>query len=211
MATGREQRAPSTFDWRLEDGTRLEDGHLGGAALDVWWRYPPKPSRTGGHHAARSTNCQRVDDAALFEQLRRDGRAPLEHGGRQSRPLRAQGAARKRRASDLTARPTRGFGGVWWGTAADLRRGLVLAEALVDDQAQQIAKRGHQFVTRYPKASDISSPPCLLRLLPAGAVAGWGSHPLETPDGTVIRRSRGEISPDHASGPPPKRAASDAK
>src|ERR1700736_4058884 len=40
--------------------------------------------------------------------------------------------------------------------------------------------RGHQFVTRYPKASDISSPPCLLRLLPAGAVAGWGLHPLES-------------------------------
>jgi hypothetical protein len=35
-------------------------------------------------------------------------------------------------------------------------------------------------VTRYPKASDISSPPCLLRLLPAGAVAGWGLHPLES-------------------------------
>ena len=33
---------------------------------------------------------------------------------------------------------------------------------------------------RYPKASDISSPPCLLRLLPAGAVAGWGLHPLES-------------------------------
>jgi hypothetical protein len=32
----------------------------------------------------------------------------------------------------------------------------------------------------YPKASDISSPPCLLRLLPAGAVAGWDSHPLES-------------------------------
>src|SRR6266436_3182071 len=32
---------------------------------------------------------------------------------------------------------------------------------------------------RYPKASDISSPPCLLRLLPAGAVAGWALHPLE--------------------------------
>src|SRR5258705_12476678 len=30
-----------------------------------------------------------------------------------------------------------------------------------------------------PEASDISSPPCLLRLLPAGAVAGWGLHPLE--------------------------------
>src|SRR5215467_8101201 len=32
---------------------------------------------------------------------------------------------------------------------------------------------------RYPKASDISSPSCLLRLLPAGAVAGRGLHPLE--------------------------------
>ena len=40
--------------------------------------------------------------------------------------------------------------------------------------------RGHQFVTRYPKASDISSPPCLLRLLPAGAIAGWDLHPLES-------------------------------
>src|ERR1700756_1142276 len=28
-------------------------------------------------------------------------------------------------------------------------------------------------------ASDTSSPPCLLRSLPAGAVAGWGLHPLE--------------------------------
>ncbi len=34
--------------------------------------------------------------------------------------------------------------------------------------------------TLYPKASDISSPPCLLRLLPAGAVAGRGLHPLES-------------------------------
>ena len=32
---------------------------------------------------------------------------------------------------------------------------------------------------RYPKASDTSSPPCLLRWLPAGAVAGWALHPLE--------------------------------
>src|SRR5580700_710054 len=39
--------------------------------------------------------------------------------------------------------------------------------------------RGHQFRDRYPKASDISSPPCLLRVLPAGAVAGWALHPLE--------------------------------
>src|SRR5690349_10017244 len=34
-------------------------------------------------------------------------------------------------------------------------------------------------VLTYPKASDMSSPPCLLRLLPAGAVAGWDLHPLE--------------------------------
>src|ERR1700726_3972764 len=40
--------------------------------------------------------------------------------------------------------------------------------------------RGHQFVTRYPKASDISSPPCLLRLLPAGANRRVGLHPLES-------------------------------
>ena len=40
--------------------------------------------------------------------------------------------------------------------------------------------RSPYFVTRYPKASDISSPPCLLRLLPAGAVAGWGLHQLES-------------------------------
>src|SRR5262249_41767434 len=40
--------------------------------------------------------------------------------------------------------------------------------------------RCHQFVARIPKASAISSPPQLLRLLPAGAVAGWGSHPLES-------------------------------
>src|SRR5271169_5671392 len=39
--------------------------------------------------------------------------------------------------------------------------------------------RGHQNRDRYPKASDTSSPPCLLRLLPAGAVAGRDLHPLE--------------------------------
>src|ERR1700675_2406501 len=39
--------------------------------------------------------------------------------------------------------------------------------------------RSHQSRDRYPGASDISSPPCLPRLLPAGAVAGRGLHPLE--------------------------------
>src|SRR5215475_9711622 len=47
---------------------------------------------------------------------------------------------------------------------------------------------------RYPGASDISSPPCLPRLLPAGAVAGWALHPLEkrrlVTAHVVIRRSR---------------------
>jgi hypothetical protein len=33
--------------------------------------------------------------------------------------------------------------------------------------------RSHQIRDRYPGDSDISSPPCLLRSLPAGAVAGW--------------------------------------
>src|ERR1700730_10231421 len=40
--------------------------------------------------------------------------------------------------------------------------------------------RGHQFRDCYPGASDILSPPCLPRLLPAGAVAGRGLHPLES-------------------------------
>src|SRR5207244_1936034 len=39
--------------------------------------------------------------------------------------------------------------------------------------------RGHQGRDPYPGASDISSPPCLPRLLPAGAIAGWALHPLE--------------------------------
>src|ERR1700757_3659080 len=43
-------------------------------------------------------------------------------------------------------------------------------------------------VTRYPKASAISSPPCLLRLLPAGAIAGWELHPLE---GAAFQRRTG--------------------
>src|ERR1700730_9616401 len=39
--------------------------------------------------------------------------------------------------------------------------------------------RRHQIRDSCPRASDISSPPCLPRLLPAGAVAGGASHPLE--------------------------------
>ena len=40
-------------------------------------------------------------------------------------------------------------------------------------------RAGHQFATRYPKASAISSPPRLLRLLPAGAIGRAGLAPTE--------------------------------
>jgi hypothetical protein len=49
--------------------------------------------------------------------------------------------------------------------------------------------RCHQFVTRIPKASAISSPPQLLRLLPAGAVAGGDLHPLESAALSAIGRN----------------------
>src|SRR6516165_5986379 len=60
--------------------------------------------------------------------------------------------------------------------------------------------RGHQNRDRYPKASDISSPPCLLRLLPAGAVAGRDLHPLE---------KRRLVTAHVDSGPSPGRTATD--
>src|SRR5882757_5580528 len=56
--------------------------------------------------------------------------------------------------------------------------------------------RSPYFVTRYPKASDISSPPCLLRLLPAGAnrrvgLAPTGKRRLVTahPQSSHLRQS----------------------
>ena len=52
---------------------------------------------------------------------------------------------------------------------------------------------------RYPRASDISSPPCLPRLLPAGAVAGWALHPLEKRRLVTAHVGSGPL-PDRASG-----------
>jgi hypothetical protein len=55
--------------------------------------------------------------------------------------------------------------------------GTLMARDAVNVAAYTLARspvRG-----RYPKVSDTSSPPCLLRLLPAGADAGRGLHPLE--------------------------------
>src|SRR6266436_8903272 len=60
--------------------------------------------------------------------------------------------------------------------------------------------RSPYFVTRYPKASDISSPPCLLRLLPAGAVAGWDLHPREKRRLVTAHTRTGRMTPDHESG-----------
>jgi len=68
---------------------------------------------------------------------------------------------------------------------------------------------------RYPKASNISSPPCLLRLLQAGAVAGWGLHPLEsaafsrrTPISDIRRREL--VAPRRPVGPGRSRPAGPA-
>src|ERR1700756_6056522 len=52
------------------------------------------------------------------------------------------------------------------------------------------------FRDRYPGASDISSPPCLPRLLPRERIAGWALHPLE---------KRRLVTAHVASGPLPRR------
>ncbi len=60
--------------------------------------------------------------------------------------------------------------------------GLILpaAPSPSGHRATHPTPRCHQFVTRYSKASAISLPPRLLRLLPAGAiVAGSDLHPLK--------------------------------
>src|SRR5437762_9903797 len=54
---------------------------------------------------------------------------------------------------------------------------IVLFEACSARVAACTLARSPYFVTRYPKASDISSPPCLLRLLPAGANRRVGLAP----------------------------------
>ena len=71
----------------------------------------------------------------------------------------------------VSAFPDSTFGSACTSTFSRIaRRSLALRPA---------HSHGHQIRDRYPRASDISSPPCLPRLLPAGAVAGRGLHPLE--------------------------------
>jgi hypothetical protein len=68
----------------------------------------------------------------------------------------------------VSAFPERGIGSACTSSFSRIaQRSLTLRPA---------HSRGHLFVTRYPKASDISSPPCLLRLLPAGAMSPGGAR-----------------------------------
>src|ERR1700730_10958825 len=66
------------------------------------------------------------------------------------------------------------------GCRVGLRIVLFEACSALTRVAACLLARSPYFRTRYPKASDISSSPCLLRLLPAGAVVGWGLHQLES-------------------------------
>src|ERR1019366_8664347 len=69
-------------------------------------------------------------------------------------------------------------------------RGLLSVHSRYGRHTRAATKSWHA----YPKASDISSPPCLLRLLPAGALAGWALHPLE--NAAFARRTPVAVSRD---------------
>src|SRR3984893_14555087 len=86
------------------------------------------------------------------------------HAGRHDQEVDCKPTNRPLKRDNLTDRPAhRPFRGL---LSVHLRCGLHTRTVTV-------------YRDRYPKASDTSSPPCLLRSLPAGAVAGWGLHPLE--------------------------------
>ena len=118
-----------------------------------------------------------ISVAALFVRRYLSGSAivpfphPLHRTWRANFPHHALGqnvtlSSTTRRAqagSGVRARSTSSFSRI-------ARRSLTLRPA---------HSHGHPIRDRYPKASDISSPPCLLRLRPAGAIAGPGLHPLE--------------------------------
>src|SRR5271169_5444003 len=61
--------------------------------------------------------------------------------------------------------------------------------------------RSPYFVTRYPKASDISSPPCLPRLLPAGANRRVGLAPTGKAPPSHGARGRQSSSSSSRGGP----------
>ena len=83
---------------------------------------------------------------------------------------------------------------------AEFASGVVI----VDLPKQLVASLGLNSNLRPLSApSAISSPPWLLRLLPAGAVARWGSHPLESAafhGAHVSRRTRKAVVADRGGG-----------
>src|ERR1700674_3091354 len=107
----------------------------------------------------------------------------------------------------VSAFPERGIGSACTSSFSRIaQRSLTLRPA---------HSRGHLFVTRYPKASDISSPPCLLRLLPAGALSPvgppthWKAPPCRgaPPSRTFRAETRPIIHRGSASGPLTPRAS----
>jgi len=80
----------------------LKDGHLGGAALDVWWQYPTEaePERRRSQRPFHE-----LPNVLITPHSSSSSGATAERrwrGRRQSRPLSARRTARKHRASDLT-------------------------------------------------------------------------------------------------------------
>jgi hypothetical protein len=89
----------------------------------------------------------------------------IEHaGGDRSRPRLAPASGGNRRRRDQALGRRADLPEWWNGGSLKLALLCTMAAAVLFQPAQ---------------ASDSSSPPCLLRSLPAGAVAGWGLHPLE--------------------------------
>ena len=88
---------------------------------------------------------------------------------RRTTPVQRTGALVAQACPSVSAFPETTIGSVCTSSFSRIaRRSFTLRPA---------HSRGHQNRDRYPKASDISSPPCLLRLLPAGAKRRVGLAP----------------------------------
>ena len=102
---------PSAFLVNIARGTVIDEGAIyaalrdrtiGGAALDVWWRYPDASrSATPPVGVSVSRIAERHHDAALLWLDRGHGGAALGRGGGQHQPLPPRRAAAERRGHDL--------------------------------------------------------------------------------------------------------------
>ena len=114
---------------------------------------------------------------------------------RRTTPVQRTGALVAQACPSVSAFPETTIGSVCTSSFSRIaRRSFTLRPA---------HSRGHQNRDRYPKASDISSPPCLLRLLPAGAVAGRGLHPLEKRRLVTAHVASGQWNQSPFGTPPP--------